>query len=75
MEGRIIPIPLKLIINQVAQTIPGDEGPIEMQKNRKIGAEKQTATPIFKFLFLKVLHFSCHGLSLPGTVWPPGQPG
>ena len=39
-----IPIPIKLIINQVAQTIPGDEGPIEMQKNRKIGVEKQTAT-------------------------------
>ena len=44
MEGRIIPIPIKLIINQVAQTIPGDEGPIEMQKNRKIGVGKQTAT-------------------------------
>ena len=44
MEGRIIPIPIKLIINQVAQTVPGDKGPIEMQKNRKIGVEKQTAT-------------------------------
>ena len=31
-------------VNQVAQTVPGNEGPRKMQKNRKIGVEKQTAT-------------------------------
>ena len=41
MEGQIIPIPIELIINQFAQTIPGNKRPREMHKNRKIRVKKK----------------------------------
>ena len=45
MEGRIIPIPIELIINQFAQTTPGKKGPRKLQKEKQENSSiRQTTT-------------------------------
>ena len=45
MEGRIIPIPIELIINQFAQTTPGKKGPRKLQKEKQENSRiRQTTT-------------------------------